>query len=134
MKRVFALLLLVAFCVLAIASCAPIEEHEHTYDTNWSKDANGHWYAPNCGCEDAPRIMELSHADKNNDGACDVCEYTDHTHTYAEEWTIDCTNHWHAADCGHTVAGTDVAAHVDDIYDGKCDVCGYVINDIHTHY
>lgn len=134
MKRVFALILCLAFCVLMVASCAPTEEHVHTYDTTWSKDAGSHWYAPNCGCEDAPRIMEFSHADGNNDGACDVCTYTDHTHTYAEEWTIDCTNHWNAADCGHTVAGANVAAHVDESNDGKCDVCGYVINDIHNHY
>lgn len=24
-----------------------------------------------------------------------------HTHTYAEEWSFDETNHWHAATCKH---------------------------------
>jgi len=143
MKRVLALLLCLVLVMAVFASCkkedgsgaaaTPGEkDHVHAYATELSKDANGHWYAPTCGCEET----KTSHADKNNDGLCDVCEYNigNHTHTYSEEWTVDCTNHWHAADCGHIIAGTDLAKHADENADGKCDVCAYVINDIHKHY
>ncbi len=137
MKRIIALLLCLVMVVCVIASCGePEEVHSHTYSETWSSDAVGHWYQATCDCEDAPE-QKFSHADKNNDGACDVCEYKmacADGHTYAEGWTVDCTNHWNAADCGHIVAGANVAAHADANGDGECDVCKYVINDIHTHY
>lgn len=50
--------------------------------------------------------------------ACDQ-----HEHTFAEEWSSDATNHWHAATCEHKDEVSDKAAHTwgDD---GKCTVCG----------
>ena len=128
--------MLVCMGMLAACTDTPEEPHVHTYSTTWTSDSSNHWYSATCECTDAP-IVKLAHADKNNDGACDVCEYKVACaggHTYSEDWTVDCTNHWHAADCGHVVAGADVAAHADGDGDGKCDVCAYVINDIHTHY
>ncbi len=137
MKRLIALLLCLVMVVCVIASCGePEEAHSHTYSETWSSDAVGHWYKATCDCEDAPE-QKFSHVDKNNDGACDVCEYKmacADGHTYSEDWTVDCTNHWNAADCGHIVAGANVAEHVDTDNDGECDVCKYVINDIHVHY
>ena len=143
MKRVIAILLclLCAMCIFVACNDNEEGEHTHTYktDANWSKDAEGHWYAATCDCTDAP-IRKLAHTDANNDGACDVCTYTDHTHTYSEDWTADCTNHWHAVDCGHYVAPSNSDAnamlgkHEDSNEDGKCDVCNYVIEDIHQHY
>ena len=137
MKRIIALLLCLVMVVCVIASCGePEEVHSHTYSETWSSDAVGHWYQATCDCEDAPE-QKFSHVDKNNDGACDICEYMmacAEGHTYSEGWTVDCTNHWNAADCGHLVAGANVAEHVDTDNDGECDVCKYVINDIHVHY
>ena len=125
--------LCVAFTVAGAASCKDNTEHVHTYSSEWSKDATGHWYDMTCDCEDVP--VKAGHVDKNNDKACDICEYTDHTHTYQadDDWTVDCENHWHAPTCGCIVAGTDKAAHVDENEDGKCDTCSYVIKDIHVH-
>ena len=127
MKRIIALLLCLVMVVCVIASCGePEEVHSHTYSETWSSDAVGHWYQATCDCEDAPE-QKFSHVDKNNDGACDVCEYKmacADGHTYAEGWTVDCTNHWNAADCGHIVAGANVATHADANNDGECDGCG----------
>lgn len=131
-KRVLAILICLVLAVCALAACGE-DAHVHTFSSTWTNDSEGHWYEPTCDCEDAP-IMKLNHADKNNDGACDVCEYAQCDHTYAEDWTADCTNHWNAASCGHIIAGANVSAHVDDIADGRCDVCNYIINDIHEHY
>lgn len=157
MKRVLAALLclLLVFSMFALVSCNDDTDtntdtnsgnegnnsgnnqtaHVHTYktDAEWSKDASGHWYDPTCECADAPR-RKLQHVDDNKDAICDVCKFVyDHEHTYSEDWTVDCTNHWHAADCGCIIAGADVAKHADTNNDGVCDVCKYVINDLHKH-
>lgn len=148
MKRVLAVLLCLLCAMLLLVACGDNntdtdnqgnnntdnQGHTHTYKTNedWSKDAQGHWYDATCDCEDAP-ITKLNHTDANNDGACDVCTFTNHEHEYTEDWTADCTNHWNAADCGHTVAGINVGAHVDEDADGRCDVCNYIIEDLHEH-
>lgn len=46
-----------------------------------------------------------------------------HVHTFAEEWSSNDTQHWHAATCGHDVKD-GLADHVDANGDKKCDVCG----------
>ena len=147
MKKLLAVILCILCAMLLLVACGDDstdtdgsgsntdnQGHVHTFKTNeeWSKDAQGHWYEATCDCEDVT-VTKLNHTDANNDGACDVCTYTNHEHEYSEEWTADCTNHWHAADCGHTVVGTDVAAHIDEDVDGKCDVCKYIIEDLHQH-
>ncbi len=151
-KRIIALLLCMSLAVLTLASCDMVQggepkTHTHTYAATWSTDATSHWYDATCDCEDA-EINKLAHADKNKDGICDICEYADpaHTHEYAEDWTIDCTYHWHVAVCeGHEQAPVSgKAEHVDadtkdadgnllTHEDGVCDVCGYVIEDRHVH-
>ena len=87
MKRIIALLLCLVMVVCAIASCGePEEVHSHTFSETWSSDAVGHWYQATCDCEDVTE-QKFSHVDKNNDGACDVCEYKmacADGHTYAE--------------------------------------------------
>lgn len=161
MKRVLAVLLCILCAMLLLVACGDETDtnndtnastdtntdtnqgtnntdnqgHTHTFKTNadWSYDAQGHWYDATCDCEDV-EVTKLNHVDANNDGACDVCTYTNHEHEYSEEWTADCTNHWNAADCGHTVAGANVAPHEDSDEDGRCDVCNYIIEDIHQHY
>ena len=138
MKRVFALLLCLILTMVALASCVATDSqggdgHTHTFETEWSKDSEGHWYEATCDCEDL-EPSKLAHVDANNDGACDLCTFTDHTHEYeTETWTVNCTQHWHAATCGHVVVGIDAADHADENADGKCDVCNYVIEDIHQH-
>lgn len=151
MKRVLAILLCLMLClgvVLSMAACDgdgsgdPVDPgnqgqqaHVHTFktDADWSKDASGHWYDATCDCDDVT-VRKLNHVDDNKDAICDVCKFEyDHEHTYAEDWTADCTNHWYAADCGCIIPGTEVGAHADENGDGECDVCKYVINDLHKH-
>lgn len=47
-----------------------------------------------------------------------------HEHTFSEIWSIDETNHWHAATCEHSDLTKDLAAH-DYGDDNICDDCGY---------
>ncbi|MBQ7323717.1 MAG: hypothetical protein IJW96_04055, partial [Clostridia bacterium] len=46
--------------------------HEHKYSDDWEKNANEHWNE--CDCGDKANVE--THADKNNDGKCDVCKHT----------------------------------------------------------
>ena len=50
----------------------PVLEHEHTYSTEWSKDATYHWYASTCG-HDAKAVHVY---DNSIDATCNVCNYT----------------------------------------------------------
>ncbi len=67
-----------------------------------------------------------------------ACKAEVHTHTFAEEWSRDETNHWHAATCGHTtevsgkaehsfgdyVSNNDATTEADGTKTRKCSVCG----------
>ena len=44
---------------------------EHTFGTTWLTDANDHWNECECG----DKANKAAHADGNNDGRCDVCNY-----------------------------------------------------------
>jgi hypothetical protein len=127
MKRFSILVLVFTLVALTLASCG-LGGHEHTFSTDWSKDATNHWIT--CTdemCADV-KVATAAHKDVNNDKLCDVCGYDyTHTHTYqaTDAWTSDATNHWHAATCGCSIAVKDSAAHADANGDGKCDVCAY---------
>lgn len=102
-------------------------DHTHTYASAWSYDADNHWHAVSCG-HDVDAADKASHADTDNNGICDVCEYDyDHDHTYSAEWSSDANNHFHAASCGHDVPAKDTAPHVDTDKNGICDECNYVV-------
>lgn len=45
--------------------------HVHDYGTAWESDANEHWNE--CECGDKANVAP--HADENNDGKCDICDY-----------------------------------------------------------
>ena len=48
-----------------------IPVHTHDYGTAWKSDENNHWNE--CTCGDKANVAP--HADTNNDGKCDTCEY-----------------------------------------------------------
>lgn len=107
-------------------------DHEHTYATEWSRNENNHWYAITCGHNGGGK-SKAPHADDNNDGICDGCAWDyGHTHTYAEEWTHDQENHWHAVSCGHTLK-VEKTPHADDNNDGICDGCAWDYDHTHTY-
>ena len=46
-----------------------------------------------------------------------------HEHTFAEEWSMNDTHHWHASTCEHSEEKADYAEHIDENEDDICDVC-----------
>ncbi len=45
--------------------------HNHDYGTTWESDANNHWNE--CSCGDKANVG--THADSDNNGKCDTCDY-----------------------------------------------------------
>ena len=81
-----------------------------------------------------------------------ACKAEVHTHTFAEEWSSDKTNHWHAATCEHTTEVSGKAEHsfgdwtvtkeateeAEGSRERSCTVCGYTATETieklaHTH-
>ncbi len=125
-KILFAFLF--AFVGIILASCG----HEHTYATEWSKDATHHWHAATC--EHAEEVADkaehawnegevTTEATIDAEGVmtytCSECGQTKtesiaklpHDHTFATEWSKNETHHWHAATCTHTSEVADKAEH-----------------------
>ena len=75
-KRILSLVLsvvLVFGALVALTACGG--SHEHTFEEAWTTDATNHWHKATC--EHAEEQGDLgAHADADNNGACDVCNYT----------------------------------------------------------
>ncbi len=98
-------------------------QHEHTYSENWSNNETNHWKAATCEHGENRQDFE-PHEDLDQDGKCDDCAFeVGHTHTFADEWQSDETNHWKVANCLHTEEKGEVEPHADENTDGKCDKC-----------
>lgn len=95
--------------------------YEKTEVTDKAEHTFGDWTVTKAATEEAEGSRERS---------CSVCEYTAteaieklaHAHTFAEEWSSDKTNHWHAATCGHDV--TDSKAEHSFVNE-VCTICEY---------
>lgn len=122
------LLVLVFALSVTLVACG----HTHTYEDNWSYDANNHYHKPTCGdtaefADEAPHSFTL--VDDGNKEKCDVCGYTrnalikPHAHTYADKYSADANGHWRVATCAHADEITDSAKHA--YADGICSVCGW---------
>ncbi len=131
-RKLTAMFLAVVMVLSVAALSACKKDHEHTYATEWTKDATSHWHAATCGHDDA--VADKAEHDFDSNGKCTVCGYekstapqpdVPHTHTYTQSWWNDETNHWHAATCEHTQEKSDLATHTLNDY-GRCTVCGYM--------
>lgn len=122
----------------------PIDKlpHTHKFATEWSKDADYHWYASTCGHDDT--ITKIPHtwndgvettkptetADGVKTFTCEICGQTkevaipalNHTHTYGTEYGYDANDHWFKPTCGHEDAIEKVAHEFNEY--GDCE-CGY---------
>lgn len=145
-------------------------ESIHGFSSEWTTSSDAHWHRAICGHEDqmsgygahtwdAGRVTipATEDADGERTYACTVCGHTKtepiprHQHTYADAWTSDAAEHWHAATCEHTDRVSDRAAHTWDAGrvtrpasesdEGErtytCTVCGRTrteaIGKLHTH-
>ena len=151
-KKIIALFCVIVISLLAFAACQPDQpgtgtggnggttdvgggtggnkgECQHTFSNEWYTTETEHWHPATCEHGENKNSLG-THADANEDGKCDVCEYeVGHSHKFAADWTITEEKHWKAATCTHTDAKGEEALHSDENIDGKCDVCsGHVHN------
>lgn len=115
--KTFTKLLAGAVTILALAMIGcqnDTDTHEHTYSTEWSKDATSHWHAATC--EHTSEVSDKAahtfgegvvtkEATETETGiktyTCTVCKYEKtesiavlpHTHKYSADWTSDATSH-----------------------------------------
>ncbi len=133
MKRRIALavaLLLTLAMVFVLASCGGGGGDDgcksHTYSTEYTTDANGHWYEATCGCEGEVANYG-AHKDEDKNGNCDTCNYVLCAHTFADTWSSDENSHYYASTCECNPQKKDEAPHADANKDGICDACKYVV-------
>ena len=143
MKKQNSLFTAILFAESTLMMACKAEVHTHTFAEEWSSDKTNHWHAATC-----EHTIEVSgkaehsfgdwkvtkaateEAEGSRERSCSVCGYKateaieklTHTHTFAEEWTSDETNHWHVATCGHNV--TDSKA-VHSFINEVCTICEY---------
>ena len=67
--------------------------HTHKYDTQWTSDETGHWYACS-GCDEQKDFADHSF-DNGCDPDCNICGYqSSSAHIYTGTWSSDETGHW----------------------------------------
>ena len=155
-------------CNYTVEEDLPLAEHTHTWSTgdNWGKDASAHWRYATCDCEDNENLRKdvadhewgawdvddepTETATGKKSRCCTVCGYVEeaeipvlaHTHVYSSLWSMNATEHWHAATCGHNDSRADVADHTWGVWTTisastcttqgskrrSCTVCGYIEN------
>ena len=132
MKKQTGLFTAILFAVSTLMVGCKAEVHTHTFAEEWSSDGTNHWHAATCGHEVSEGKTAHTFGDyvSNNDATteadgtktreCSVCGYKDtvtdegskiHVHTFAEEWTSDANEHWHAATCEHAEEVSGKTAH-----------------------
>lgn len=65
-------------CCGLLAACGDEDTHTHTFSTDWSKDASGHWHVATCDDlkeGDEGYIKDFAAHDWGGDDECDVCKY-----------------------------------------------------------
>ena len=160
MKKQIGLFTAILFAVSTLMVSCSQEGHEHTFASEWTSDETNHWQTATC--EHTTEVSgkaehtfgdwtvtkkATEEAEGSRERTCIVCGYKAieaieklaHTHTFAEEWTSDETNHWHAATCGHTTEVSGKAEHTFSDWNvtkeasctekgekkAKCTTCGY---------
>ena len=134
-KKLTTILLAMCFvvCVLALAACnenagenGGQPQHTHTFD---QRVATSDYLASNANCtEPAKYYYSCTCGEKGTE------TFTDGEalgHAFANVWSYDETEHWHAATCGHTDEKADKATHnlvlAADGLSKSCE-CGYSVD------
>lgn len=113
-KRVWSLLMVLVLMSSLLSTAAFATEdtgHDCVFATEWSTDAEAHWYACTVdGCEATDKYA--AHADTTTvDGKCDTCGYVMHEHIWsATDYGYNSTHHWNICKGTSTCYVTDPTA------------------------
>lgn len=98
--------------------------HTHKWDTQWSSDADSHWYICTV-CQEKDRAAAHTY-DDSCDTDCNICSYArTAAHTYGPDWTqTELTHYGICTVCGEETPAED---HVPDSTGTACSICGYAM-------
>lgn len=103
--------------------------HTHKYETTYTGDETGHWYACT-GCDEQKDFEEHSY-DNDCDPDCNDCGYLAATaHSYSGTWLSDETGHWDV--CNICQEKSPVEPHIPgseatETEDQTCAACSFVL-------
>ena len=134
MKKIISLIMCTALLLLVLVSCGD-DECVHRYNrSEWVSDAENHWYAAECECEDAGVAAKAAHVDVSlKDGFCDICGYQLCNKTaYKTTYSYNANSHWKNPACDHLgstshIAPGEMAPHeyIEGSGAAVCIDCGY---------
>ena len=124
-------------CTICYYVINPAYGHTHNYYSEWSSDADSHWYTCS-GCSEK-KDNEAHVFDNDCDTTCATCGYVRVTeHSFSFEWYSDNEGHWHK--CSYCGVKDVKSAHIEgadatETTAQVCTVCDYVIKEAlgHTH-
>ena len=119
--------------------CDLNREVTHSFSTQWTRKAAGHWHACTvCGEQgDFGKHYPGPAATEEKAQICLTCGYTltaklSHTHKYETAWTSDESGHWYA--CPGCDEQKDFAQHsFDNGCDPDCNICGHEVAAAHIY-
>lgn len=109
--------------------------HTHKYETKYSSDETGHWYACS-GCEEQKNFEEHSY-DAGCDPDCNDCGYLTATaHSYSGTWFSDASGHWDV--CTVCQEKSKEEPHIPgpeatEKQAQVCEACGYELAPVQVH-
>ncbi len=109
--------------------------HTHRYDSTYTTDSRGHWYACS-GCEEKKGYAEHFYFN-NCQTTCAICGYVrEIEHDYSNRLSYDENGHWNACTvCGDVleVQPHNPGPEATETTDQICLDCGYIIQAAHSH-
>lgn len=114
--------------------CGVYCEHPIVSDDVYESNETHHWNKLTCS-HVVPEDRMIAHADGDDDGFCDACNYNVCGENHVPNtnvWEMNASGHWHPSKCGHSNACSEIIPHTDNPGadgrpDGLCDTCGYQV-------
>lgn len=87
-------------CIVCAHILKPALNHIHSFASDWSSDADTHWFA--CDACDERSSLQLHRFDNDCDTTCDTCGYARVApHDFSDVLTVDADGHYYACKtCG----------------------------------
>ena len=145
MRKLLFTLSYLLLSLLLLSSCDD-GEHTHSYASEWSTDAAGHWKVCQVdGCDSTAAVSAHSF-ETSADGTseiCNVCKHERriHIHTFSEKFVSDGSYHWRVCTLDGCGEKTERVEHTygeavlvgSEYYLSSCSACGYERTEAHSH-
>lgn len=105
------------------------KEHTHKWNSTWSSDDSGHWYA--CGTCDEKDSFAAHTYENDCDTDCGDCGYVRTTAHQYDAWFSEENSHWQTCTfCGEE---SPHVSHEPNTEGSRCRICQYALEAAHSH-